>query len=82
MSKVTNFDPLPLVSLHIGYSFIYDMVFDYGGKNLKFLIARIIDKSGVIGYTRFIQLIFNYLCPNTVFDSDELVPVFKNLTRK
>ncbi|KAL8118050.1 hypothetical protein AgCh_015809, partial [Apium graveolens] len=28
-------------------------------------------------YTRFLQLIFNFLCPNDEFDNDELLPVFQ-----
>lgn len=52
-------------------------MFDYGGTIIQFLIARITNRSGVISYTRFIQLIFIYLCPNVVFDNDALVPIFQ-----
>ena len=41
------------------------------------MIARKLDSSGGIGYTRFFQLIFTYLCPNANFDDDELLPVFQ-----
>ena len=41
------------------------------------MIARKLDPSGGIGYTRFFQLIFTYLCPNAKFDDDELLHVFQ-----
>ena len=77
LNKTTNFDALPSTSLRIGYSLLYSGNFDYGNTILQFIISRRADASGVIGYTRFLQLILTYLCPNDIFDDDELLPVFQ-----
>ena len=77
MNKTTNFYALSSTSLKIGYSLLYSGNFDYGNTILQFIIDRRADASGVIGYTRFLQLIFNFLCPNAIFDDDELLPIFQ-----
>lgn len=68
---------MPTISLKIGYVLIFSNNFDYGNTISQFLIARKSDESNVIGYTRFLQLIFNHLCRDTVFEDDELLPIFK-----
>lgn len=66
-----------LLFLITGYAFIYNHVFYYRSTILQFLIARRSFPSHVIGYTRFLQLIFSYICRNVVFTDDELLPIFK-----
>ena len=77
MNKTSNFDALPRGSLTIGYSLIFSKSFDFGSFILKSLFERKSDKHGVVCFARFLHLIFNYMCPNVVFESDVTVPIFK-----
>ncbi|KAK1365189.1 hypothetical protein POM88_040750 [Heracleum sosnowskyi] len=62
-------------SLKIGYSLIHSTVFDYGSFILKALSDRKSDKLGSVCFLRFLQLIFNHLCPNVVFENDVVLPI-------
>ncbi|KAK1387713.1 hypothetical protein POM88_015891 [Heracleum sosnowskyi] len=75
MNKTSNFDALPSGSLKIGYSLIHSTVFDYGSFILKALSDRKSDKLGSVCFLRFLQLIFNHLCPNVIFEDDVVLPI-------
>ncbi|KAK1351406.1 hypothetical protein POM88_054379 [Heracleum sosnowskyi] len=75
LNKTSNFDALPSGSLKIGYSLIHSTVFDYGSFILKDLSDRKSDKLGSVCFLRFLQLIFNHLCPNVVFENDIVLPI-------
>ncbi|KAK1380079.1 hypothetical protein POM88_026823 [Heracleum sosnowskyi] len=75
LNKTSNFDALPSGSLKIGYSLIHSTVFDYGSFILKALSDRKSDKLGSVCFLRFLQLIFNHLCPNVVFEDDVVLPI-------
>ncbi|KAK1403937.1 hypothetical protein POM88_003542 [Heracleum sosnowskyi] len=75
LNKTSNFDALPSGSLKIGYSLIHSTVFDYGSFILKALSDRKSDKLGFVCFLRFLQLIFNHLCPNVVFEDDVVLPI-------
>ncbi|KAK1358971.1 hypothetical protein POM88_043445 [Heracleum sosnowskyi] len=75
LNKTSNFDALPSGSLKIGYSLINSTVFDYGSFILKALSDRKSDKLGSVCFLRFLQLIFNHLCPNVVFENDVVLPI-------
>ncbi|KAK1360128.1 hypothetical protein POM88_044602 [Heracleum sosnowskyi] len=75
LNKTSNFDALPSGSLKIGYSLIHSTVFDYGSFILKALSDRKSDKLGSVCFLRFLQLIFNHLCPNVVFENDVILPI-------
>jgi hypothetical protein len=77
MNKTSNFDALLRGSLTIGYYLIYSKSFDFGSLILKSLFERKFDKHGFVCYARFLHLIFAYMCPNVVFESDTTVPIFK-----
>ena len=77
LNKVSNFDAIPSGSLEIGYSLIYNTVFDYGNFILNLIGTRKEDKLKYICYVRFLQLIFNHMCPSADFPDDELVPISK-----
>ncbi|KAK1379282.1 hypothetical protein POM88_026026 [Heracleum sosnowskyi] len=64
-----------LGSLKIGYSLIYSLVFYYGTFILKALSDRKSDKLGSVCFLRFLQLIFNHLCPNATFEEDVILPI-------
>ncbi|KAK1383202.1 hypothetical protein POM88_020937 [Heracleum sosnowskyi] len=75
LNKTSTFDALPSGSLKIGYSLIHSTVFDYGSFILKALSDRKSDKLGYVCFLRFLQLIFNHLCPNVVFEDDVVLPI-------
>ncbi|KAK1356058.1 hypothetical protein POM88_049314 [Heracleum sosnowskyi] len=75
LNKTSNFDVVPSGSLKIGYSLIHSTVFDYGSFILKALSDRKLDKLGSVCFLRFLQLIFNHLCPNVVFENDVVLPI-------
>ncbi|KAK1388397.1 hypothetical protein POM88_016575 [Heracleum sosnowskyi] len=75
LNKTSNFDALPSGSLKIGYSLIHSTMFDYGSFILKALSDRKSDKLGSVCFLRFLQLIFNILCPNVVFENDVVLPI-------
>ncbi|KAK1394455.1 hypothetical protein POM88_013511 [Heracleum sosnowskyi] len=75
LNKTSNFDALPSGSLKIGYSLIHSTVFDYGSFILKAFSDRKSDKLGSVYFLRFLQLIFNHLCPNVVFENDVVLPI-------
>ncbi|KAK1359862.1 hypothetical protein POM88_044336 [Heracleum sosnowskyi] len=75
LNKTSNFDALPSGSLKIGSSLIHSTVFDYGSLILKALSDRKSDKLGSVCFLRFLQLIFNHLCPNVVFENDVILPI-------
>ena len=77
LNKVSNFDALPSGSLQIGYSLIHNTLFDHCTFLLELLAVRKEDKTGFICYIRFLKLIFNHFCPNSLFDNDELLPIYK-----
>ena len=77
MNKTSNFDALPRGSIKIGYSLIHSKCFDFGSFILKYLSERKTEKHGFVCYIRFLRLIFSHMCPDVVFESDQILPIFK-----
>ena len=75
-NKCSNFDSLNHLVQHIGYSLIHNANFDIDYIIFEYLGHRISEGKNVY-FTRFIGLIFRYLCPDIVFENDSELPVFK-----
>lgn len=80
-NKYSNFEALTQTSQHIGYSLISNDNYDFAPKLLEYIGIRIKDNINVVYTTRFVHLIFQYLCPNIVFEEDTRLPVFSNTLR-
>ncbi|KAL8089098.1 hypothetical protein AgCh_038753 [Apium graveolens] len=83
--EIINIGKLTRTKLKREWNFFFDCInrcflnktTNFDALPSTYLKIRRADTSGVIGYTRFLQLIYNFLCPNTEFDNDELLPLFQ-----
>ena len=75
-NKCSNFDALNHLVQHIGYSLIHNVNFDIASIILDYLGHRISKEKNVY-FARFVDIIFKYLCPDIVFETDSYLPVFQ-----
>ena len=61
---------------NIGYSLIHNANFNIASNIHEYLGLRLAEGKNVY-FSRFVDLIFKYLCPDIVFENDSYLPVFQ-----
>ena len=77
-NKSSNFDALTQTTQQIGYCLFQNTQFDFATMILEYICFRIKDKREAIYFSRFLQLIFVHMCPDSIFQGDTCIKVQKN----
>ena len=77
-NKSSNFDALTQTTQQIGFCLFQNTNFDFASMILEYICFRIKDKREVIYFSRFLHLIFVHLCPESIFQGDTCIKVYKN----
>ncbi|KAK1402493.1 hypothetical protein POM88_002098 [Heracleum sosnowskyi] len=75
--KCTNWDAIPIDSLQIGYSLLYDAHFDFARLVLNNIGEKMTENRGVVYFARFCQLIFSTCVHEVNIIEDDVIPLFK-----
>lgn len=70
MNKCSNFNALTQTTQQIGYSLITNDNFDYGHLLGEYIGNRIYESMSIIYFGRFLNLIFQFLCPDVTYEDD------------
>ena len=77
-NKSSNFDALTQTTQQIGYCLFQNTQFDFATMILEYICFRIKDKREAIYFSRFLHLIFVHLCPDSIFQGDTCLKIYKN----
>lgn len=80
-NKCSNFEALTQTSQYIGYSLLFNDNYDFAHNLLEYIGSRIEENTIVVYFGRFVHLIFQYLCPDIVFENNIWLSVFRNTLR-
>ncbi|KAK1364675.1 hypothetical protein POM88_040236 [Heracleum sosnowskyi] len=75
--KCTNWDAIPIDSLQIGYSLLFDSNYDFARLVLMNIGEKLTENRHVVYFSRFCQILFSACVPNVENDEEDVIPSFK-----
>ncbi|KAK1403968.1 hypothetical protein POM88_003573 [Heracleum sosnowskyi] len=75
--KCTNWDAIPIDSLQIGYSLLYNTNYDFARLVLSNIGEKMTENRGVVYFARFCQLLFTACVPAVEIAANDVIPAYK-----
>ncbi|KAK1397666.1 hypothetical protein POM88_007529 [Heracleum sosnowskyi] len=75
--KCTNWDAIPIDSLQIGYSLLYNTNYDFARLVLSNIGEKMTENRGVVYFARFCQLLFTACIPAVEIAANDVISAFK-----
>ncbi|KAK1401343.1 hypothetical protein POM88_000948 [Heracleum sosnowskyi] len=75
--KCTNWDAIPIDSLQIGYSLLFNSNYDFARLVLMNIGEKLTENRHVVYFSRFCQMLFSACVNNVEINEEDVIPSFK-----